>query len=158
MEEKKKNFDKQGIKVLVVDDSKTVRSLIIAGISQDPEIEVVGEAENPYEARELLLETDPDVICLDIIMPKMDGITFLKKLFLYAPKPVIIISTVAQDGSKLREQALKIGAVDVIDKNALNIYQNDETIRSVLINKIKMAAKTWVRKKSKEELEGILIS
>jgi two-component system chemotaxis response regulator CheB len=155
IEEKKKTFSSQGIKVLVVDDSATVRNIIIQALSADPAIQVVGEAANPYEARELLLEHDPDVICLDIIMPKMDGLTFLKKLFLYKPKPVIIISTVAQAGSRLREQAQQIGAVDVIDKEDLELYKGLDVVRSVLIPKIKAASTVWVKKKSAEELDKI---
>ncbi len=153
--EKKKDLAKRRIKVLVVDDSATVRQILVKAISADPEIEVVGQAENPYEARELLLEHDPDVICLDIIMPKMDGITFLKKLFLYKPKPVIIISTVAQQGSKLRDQAKKIGAVEVIDKEELDLYKGMDVVRGILIGKIKSAAAVWVTKKTAEELNAI---
>lgn len=155
IEEKKKDYAARKIKVLIVDDSKTVRSIIRDAISRDPQIEVVGEAENPYQARELILECDPDVICLDIIMPKMDGITFLKKLFLYKPKPVIIISTVAQQGSKLREQAEKIGAIDVIDKEDLKLYAGPDVAMTLLTSKIKAASATWVTKKSKEELDAI---
>ncbi len=155
LEERKKDVASRGIRVLVVDDSQTVRDILIAGISDDPVIEVVGQAADPYEAREMILAHDPDVICLDIIMPRMDGITFLKKLFLYKPKPVIIISTVAQRGSKLREQALQIGAVEVIDKEELQIYKGLDSIRAILIPKIKTAASVWVRKKTAQELESV---
>ncbi|MEI8344518.1 MAG: response regulator [Candidatus Omnitrophota bacterium] len=154
-EQRKTNMAGRRIKVLIVDDSQTVRSIIRAGISEDSEIEVVGEAANPYEARELMLEQDPDVILLDIIMPKMDGITFLKKIFQYKPKPVIIISTVAQRGSKLREQAEMIGAVEVLDKEELCLYKGLEVVRLLLVNKIKTAAAVIVQKKSEEDLKGI---
>lgn len=155
IEAKKQEISKRKIKVLVVDDSKTIRDIIITAISEDPNIQVVGGAENPYVAREMLLEYDPDVICLDVIMPKMDGITFLKKLFLYSPKPVIIISTVVQKGSKIREQAAKIGAVDVIDKEELDLYKGMDKVRSILVGKIKSAATVWVKKKTKDELSQI---
>lgn len=155
IDERKKTLRTRKIKVLIVDDSPIVRSIISQAISVDPDIEVVGEAENPYEARELLLQHDPDVICLDVIMPRMDGLTFLKKLFMFKPKPVIVISTVVQKGSKLREQALKIGAVDVIDKEDLELYKGMETIRSMLISKIKSASTVWLKKKSKDELDLI---
>lgn len=155
IEKKKKAIAKRKIKVLVVDDSKTIRDIIKSALELDAGIEVVGSAENPYEARELLLEHDPDVICLDVIMPKMDGITFLKKLFLYSPKPVIMISTVVQKGSKIREQADKIGAVDVIDKEELDLYKGIDKVSSILVGKIKSAATVWVRKKTKEELADI---
>ncbi len=153
--EKKLSFSGRRIKVLIVDDSQTIRDILSAALSRDPQIEVVGAAADPYEARALLLEHDPDVICLDVIMPRMDGITFLKKLFLYSPKPVIVISTVVQKGSKLREQAEKIGAVDVIDKEDLNLYQDPEKTRMMLIGKIKAAATVWVKKKTRDELSKI---
>lgn len=154
-EKKKKEFSSRKIKVLIVDDSATVRAVIGGAVSEDPDIEVIGGAADPYEAREMLLEYDPDVICLDIIMPRLDGISFLKKIFQYKPKPVIIISTVAKEGSKLREQAEKIGAVDVIDKEDLRLYVSPDMVKSILINKIKAAARLWVTKKSKDELERI---
>jgi two-component system, chemotaxis family, protein-glutamate methylesterase/glutaminase len=155
IEEKKKEFAARRIKVLLVDDSVLVRSIIRDAISIDPEIEVVGEAANPYEARELILEHDPDVICLDIIMPRMDGITFLKKLFIYLPKPVIIISTVAQQNSELRAQAEKIGAVAVMDKEDLQLYKGLDLVRSMLIPRIKAAAAVWVRKKTDDEINQV---
>ncbi|HAJ57519.1 MAG TPA: hypothetical protein DCL35_07110 [Candidatus Omnitrophica bacterium] len=153
--EKKKDLMNRRVRVLIVDDSKTVRCIISSALREDPQIDVVGEAENPYQARELLLEYDPDVICLDIVMPKMDGITFLKKLFLYKPTPVIIISTIVQAGSKIREQAKKIGAIDVIDKAELDLYARPDIVRSVLVSKVKMAAATYVKKKTAEELNKI---
>ncbi len=155
IEAKKQSFNDRKIKVLIVDDSPTIRDIIRKAISADAQIEVVGGASNPYEAREMLLEFDPDVICLDIIMPKMDGITFLKKIIQYAPKPVIIISTVAQKDSKLREQARKIGAVEIIDKEELQLYNGLDVVKSVLVSKIKSCAGVWLRKKTKEELDLI---
>lgn len=155
LEDRKKKTTGRKIRVLVVDDSATIRTILTEAINSDPQLEVVGGAANPYEAREMLLEQDPDVICLDIIMPKMDGITFLKKLFEYKPKPVIIISTVAQKGSKLREQAEKIGAVEVIDKEDLKLYQGLDVVKLILNGKIKAASAALVIKKSREELEAI---
>ncbi len=155
IEEKKQAISSRKIKVLLVDDSKTIRDIVGDAISQDPQIEVIGKAADPYQAREMMLENDPDVICLDIIMPKLDGITFLKKLFLYKPKPVIILSTVAQKGSKYRQQAKKIGAVDVIDKEELQIYKNQDLVKTVLANKIKAASTVWLKKKTKQEIADI---
>ncbi len=152
---KKKDLSRRKITVLVVDDSKIIRTIISDCLSSDPDIEVVGQASDPYEARELLLEYDPDVVCLDIIMPKMDGITFLKKLFLYKPKPVIVISTVVQKNSKIRRQAERIGAVDVIDKAELDIYRDPDRVREVLATKVKLAAAVFVKKKTKEQLDNI---
>jgi len=152
---KKQALSSRKIKVLVVDDSSLIRTILKKIISADPGIEVVGCAANAFEAREMLLEFDPDVITLDIIMPKINGITFLKKIFLYKPKPVIVISTVTQKDSKIREQAESIGAVDVIDKEDLNLYQGMEKASTLLTGKIKMAATTLLHKKTQEELKEI---
>lgn len=155
LEAKKKMFNQRGVRVLIVDDSKTIRDILTEALSDDPGIEVVGQAADPYEAREMMLERDPDLICLDIIMPKMDGMTFLKKLFLYAPKPVIIISTIAQKDSLVAEKAKRIGAIEVIDKEDLKLYQGMDLVRSKLIPKIKSSAAVWVKKKTAEELNSI---
>ncbi len=155
LENKKKMLDKRKIRVLVVDDSSTIRQIITKALVLDPGIEVVGEAENPYVAREKVLELDPDVITLDIIMPKMDGVTFLKKLMMFQPKPVIIVSSVAQKGSKHRARANIIGAVDVLDKEDLKLYQGLETASAILTQKVKMAAMSHVKKKTAEEIGHI---
>jgi two-component system chemotaxis response regulator CheB len=155
VEAKKKALEGRKIRVLVVDDSSTIRQIIVSAISSDPRIEVVGEAADPYHAREMVLELDPDVITLDIIMPKMDGITFLKKLMLYQPKPVIIVSSVAQQGSKQRVRAEEIGAVDILDKEDLKLYQGLDTTAQVLVPKIIAAAQSIVRKKNKEDIHHI---
>ncbi|MBU1086734.1 MAG: response regulator [Candidatus Omnitrophica bacterium] len=155
LEEKKKAYGQRKIKVLIVDDSKTVRNILSKALSEDPDIEVVAQAEDAYEARKLLLELDPDVICLDIIMPKLDGLTFLKKLFIYMPKPVIIISTITSKGSQVYERAKKIGAVEVLDKAELNLFSDAGNLKSVLSSKIKYASCVWVGKKTSEELEQL---
>lgn len=152
LENKKSAIKESGIKVLIVDDSEVVRKILNTAISADPEINVIGEAKDPYEARELLLEYDPDVICLDIIMPKMDGVTFLKKLLIYKPKPVIIISTLVQRGSSIRQQCEKLGAVDIIDKEELGLYKDLNAVRNILVNKIKAAAAVMVKQRTKEEM------
>jgi two-component system chemotaxis response regulator CheB len=143
------------IKVLVVDDSAIVRNLLIKAMSDEPDLKVVGAARDAYEAREMLLELGPDVITLDIVMPKMDGVTFLKKLMVYYPVPVIICSTIAKAGSQAELRSDKIGAVDVIDKESLNLYRGLETVKQILIPKIRAAAKVRVHKKSKEEVAGL---
>jgi two-component system chemotaxis response regulator CheB len=143
------------IKVLVVDDSAIVRNLLTKAMSDEPDIHVVGAAKDAYEAREMLLELGPDVITLDIVMPKMDGVTFLKKLMVYYPIPVIICSTIAKSGSQAELRSDKIGAVDVIDKETLNLYQGLDTVKKILIPKIRAAARTTVTKKSKEQVAGI---
>src|ERR1017187_10443524 len=104
------------IRVLVVDDSAVVRRMISEALAQDPEIEVVGTACDPCVARELILHLEPYVLTLDIEMPRMDGLTFLKILQEHRPMPVIIVSSLTQAGSKIALQALELGAVDVVGK------------------------------------------
>jgi two-component system chemotaxis response regulator CheB len=104
------------IKVLVVDDSAMVRKMICESLAKDPQIEVVGTAPDPYIARDKILELNPDVLTLDIEMPRMDGLTFLKILQQHRPIPVIIISSLTQTGSSAAMEALACGAVDVLAK------------------------------------------
>jgi len=104
------------IKVLIIDDSATIRRLLSLVLGADPEISVVGEAENPIEARELIKQTDPDVLTLDVEMPKMDGIEFLRRLMRLRPTPVVMISTLTHKGSEAALTALQLGAVDVFGK------------------------------------------
>ena len=104
------------IKVLVVDDSAVVRKMICDALAKDPQIEVVGTAPDPYVAREKIIELSPDVLTLDIEMPRMDGITFLKILQQHRPIPVIIISSLTHAGSSAALAALEAGAVDVLAK------------------------------------------
>jgi two-component system, chemotaxis family, protein-glutamate methylesterase/glutaminase len=106
----------QKIRVLVVDDSAVVRRAISDALSADPEIEVVGSACDPYVARDKILELNPDVLTLDIEMPRMDGLTFLRILQQHRPMPVIIVSSLTQAGSKAALTALEAGAVDVLAK------------------------------------------
>jgi two-component system chemotaxis response regulator CheB len=155
MEAKKKDLAGRKIRVLVVDDSATVRGIITKAITMDEEIHVIGEAQDAFDAREKILELDPDVITLDIIMPKMDGISFLKKLMVHYPKPVIVVSSVAQRGSAMRLRAEDIGAVDVVDKEDLKLYQGIDTVRRVLVTKIKLAAASHVKAKKAEDVASI---
>ncbi len=104
------------IKVLVVDDSAIVRKVFSEELSRHPDIEVVGTAPDPFIARDKILQLEPDVITLDVEMPRMDGITFLKKLMKYKPMPVIIVSSLTQAGSSMALEALESGAIDVIAK------------------------------------------
>src|ERR1035438_6894521 len=106
------------IRVLVVDDSAVVRRMISDALSQDPEIEVVGTACDPYVARDMILEHEPDVLTLDIEMPRMDGLTFLKILQEHRPMPVVIVSSLTAAGSKMALRALELGAVDVVGKQS----------------------------------------
>lgn len=152
---KEEHFEKHKIRVLIVDDSAIVRSLLAKAMENEPDIEIVGQAKDAFEAREMLLERSPDVITLDIIMPKMDGVTFLKKLMVYHPIPVIICSTIAKAGSKVELRADKIGAVDIIDKESLNLYQGMETVKKTLLPKIRAASRKHVHKKAKGDVVNI---
>lgn len=104
------------IRVLVVDDSALVRKAISDALSADPEIEVVGSACDPYVAREKILRLHPDILTLDMEMPRMDGLTFLKILMAQHPLPVVVVSSLTQAGSKLAMDAIEAGAVDVLAK------------------------------------------
>ena len=126
-------------KVLIVDDSAVVRRMIADTLSADPEIEVVGTAPDPYIARDKILELNPDVLTLDIEMPRMDGITFLKILNQHRPMPVIIISSLTQAGSEIALKALEAGAVDVLAKptSAWNLGE----LKDQLAHRVKGAAR-----------------
>jgi len=152
---KKRAIADRKIRVMVVDDSSTVRQVIRKALELEAGIEVVGDAEDAYEAREMIMELDPDVLTLDIIMPKIDGLTFLKKLMLHFPKPIIIVSTIARDGSKQKKRAEDMGAVDVIDKEDLKLYQGLNTASSILAKAVRNAAVMIVKKKSVQEIGHI---
>ena len=104
------------IRALVVDDSSVVRHAISDALKHDPEIEVVGTAADPYDARDKILALNPDVLTLDIEMPRMDGLTFMRILLKHRPLPIVIISSLTQAGSRIALDAMEAGAVDVIAK------------------------------------------
>ena len=148
------------IKVLIVDDSSFIRQMFETLLASDPEIEVLDSAKDPYDAREKIKTLNPDVITLDIEMPKMDGISFLEKIMTLRPMPVVMVSSLTQKGADITLKALEMGAVDYIGKPVEN--QNNETIsalREELITKVKAAAKAKVdnlipnRKKTSEHEE-----
>lgn len=125
-------------RVLVVDDSAMVRKAIVRILTKEPEFEIVGEAVDPYEAKDMIIHQDPDVITLDIEMPRMDGIQFLKLIMERRPRPVIIVSTLTQAGSNKSVEALMNRAFDVIGKplNATDLGR----MGPELISKVKAAA------------------
>jgi two-component system, chemotaxis family, protein-glutamate methylesterase/glutaminase len=104
------------IRVLIVDDSAIVRKLLAEALSGEPDLEVVGTAPDPFVARDKILSLNPDVLTLDIEMPRMDGLTFLKKLMRFHPMPVVVISSLAQASSRTAIEALQCGAVEVLAK------------------------------------------
>lgn len=110
------SFSSRPIKVGIVDDSPLIRQLIRSVLEAESGIEVAGEAGDPYEAREMIKATQPDIITLDIEMPRMNGIDFLQKIMTLRPMPVIMLSTLTQKGADITLQALEIGAVDYIAK------------------------------------------
>ncbi|MFA6448316.1 MAG: chemotaxis response regulator protein-glutamate methylesterase [bacterium] len=132
------------IKVLIVDDSAVVRKILSDELSKNPAIEVVGTAIDPYVARDKIIRLKPDVITLDIEMPRMDGLTFLRKLMKHYPIPVIIVSSLAPQNSDVAMEALEIGAVDVISKPGESYTVGDLAYQ--LVEKIKAAAKADMNK------------
>ncbi len=129
------------IKVLIVDDSQLIRQLLIAMLSSDSNIEVVGAAIDPYDAREKIKRLKPDVLTLDIEMPRMDGITFLSNLMRLRPMPVIMISTMTEKGADITLQALELGAIDYITKPKIKVKDSLPALSREIISKIKLAAK-----------------
>lgn len=106
------------IKVLVVDDSAVVRRILSLELSKEKDMEVIGAAPDPYVARDMIVTLSPDIITLDLEMPRMDGLTFLRKLMIYHPLPVVIVSSLTRTSAELGLEALSIGAVDVVSKPA----------------------------------------
>ena len=131
------------VRVLVVDDSRVVRQMLSKGLASDPGIEVLGTAADPLEASEKIESLKPDVITLDLEMPKMDGLTFLNGLMKHHPLPVIIVSAFTPKGSKLAMDALEAGAVDIIPKPSRGYSLRDMT--GELAAKIKAAARAKVK-------------
>jgi len=127
------------VKVLIVDDSAVVRNIFTKELSYDPEIEVVGTAPDPYVARDRIVKLKPDVITLDIEMPRMDGLTFLRKLMKHYPIPTIVVSSLTAKGGDLALEALNEGAVEVMCKPGTAYTVGDMAL--TLTEKIKAAAK-----------------
>jgi two-component system chemotaxis response regulator CheB len=125
-------------RVLVVDDSAVVRQIFARELAKDPELEVVGSAPDPYVARDLIVQRKPDVLTLDLEMPRMDGITFLRKLMHYHPMPVVVVSSLTPAGGELALEALSAGAVDVMCKPGAAFTVGDMT--GQLLDKVKAAA------------------
>ncbi|WP_426024379.1 protein-glutamate methylesterase/protein-glutamine glutaminase [Brevundimonas sp. PWP3-1b1] len=129
------------VRVLVVDDSLTMRGLISAALKSDPEIEVVGTAADPIEARAAIKALNPDVITLDVEMPNMNGLEFLEKIMRLRPMPVVMVSTLTAAGTDVTLAALEIGAVDAVAKPAVASVDAFHD----LIGKVKTAARSRVR-------------
>jgi len=132
------------IRVLVVDDSAVVRKVLTDTLSRNAEIEVVGAAPDPYIARDKIIRLKPDVITLDIEMPRMDGLTFLKKLMRFYPMPVIVVSSLTPKGGRLAVEALESGALEVLAKPGASYTVG--RMSADLIEKIKIAARVNFQK------------
>ncbi len=133
------------IRVLTVDDSALMRQVLATLLSKDSEIEVVGSAPDPYIAREKIKALNPDVITLDVEMPKMDGLTFLEKLMRGHPMPVVMVSSLTEAGCQTTLRALELGAVDFITKPKIDLREGMEEVAQDLIAKVKAAAQAKVR-------------
>ncbi len=136
------------IKVLIVDDSAIVRKIFTEELSGERGIQIVGTAPDPYVARDKIVRLKPDVVTLDIEMPRMDGITFLKKLMKYYPLPVIIVSSLTRNGGKLALEAIESGAVEVLSKPGTEYSVGD--MKQQLADKIRAAARARVSQREKE--------
>ncbi|XZG70677.1 protein-glutamate methylesterase/protein-glutamine glutaminase [Chitinibacteraceae bacterium HSL-7] len=133
------------IRVVIVDDSALMRQLLTQIINGASDMEVVGTASDPILAREVIREQSPDVITLDIEMPKMDGLTFLERLMRLKPTPVIMVSTLTERGSQSTLKALELGAVDFVAKPQADVSRGMEQLAESLLTKIRTAATSHVR-------------
>ncbi len=137
--------ERRRIKVLIVDDSALVRSLLTDILKADPGIEVVGVASDAHIARERIKALNPDVLTLDVEMPKMDGITFLKNLMRLRPMPVVMVSSLTERGADVTLDALALGAVDYLSKPKIDLAATLQDYGDELIEKIRAASKASVR-------------
>ena len=128
------------IRVLVVDDSALVRDILSRGLAQDPGIEVVGTATDPYMARDKILQLHPDVLTLDVEMPRMDGVAFLRRLMAQYPLPVLMVSALTERGGQITMEALEAGAIDFVNKPKSDIARGLGAMMQELRTKVKMAA------------------
>jgi two-component system chemotaxis response regulator CheB len=133
------------IRVLVVDDSAVMRQLLSEILASDPGIEVVGTAPDPYIARDKIKLLDPDVLTLDVEMPRMDGLAFLRNLMRLRPMPVVMCSSLTQQGANVALDALALGAIDYVAKPAFDVVHGIKEAAQELITKVKMAAQVKVR-------------
>jgi two-component system chemotaxis response regulator CheB len=132
------------VRVLIVDDSALMRQVLTTLLSADPDIEVVGTAPDPHVARERIKALNPDVVTLDVEMPHMDGLTFLRKIMTLRPTPVVMVSTLTQAGAEVTLEALEIGAVDFVAKPTVDLASAKAGLATELQNKVKAAARSRV--------------
>jgi len=142
------------IRALVVDDSALVRSLLAEIINRESDMECVGTANDPLIAREMIRELNPDVLTLDIEMPKMDGIEFLGRLMRLRPMPVLMISTLTERGAEVTMRALELGAVDFVAKPRIGVVDGINDLASQIVDKVRVAAQAHVRRSTAPSASG----
>ena len=131
-------------KVLVVDDSALVRTMLASFINAQPDLECVGAASDPYVAREMIRNLNPDVLTLDIEMPRMDGIDFLEKLMRLRPMPVVMVSTLTERGADITLRALELGAIDFVAKPKIGVSQGLQEAAAEIIEKVRVASRARI--------------
>ncbi len=133
-------------KVVVVDDSALVRGLLAEIINKQPDMECIGAASDPYVAREMIRNLNPDVITLDVEMPRMDGIDFLSKLMRLRPMPVVMVSTLTERGADVTLRALELGAIDFVAKPKVGVADGLRQLAEDITEKVRTASKAHVRR------------
>jgi two-component system chemotaxis response regulator CheB len=141
------------IRLLIVDDSALIRKMLTEIFSSSPDIEVVGTAADPILARDKIKKLAPDVLTLDVEMPRMDGLTFLRNLMRLRPMPVVMISTLTEQGAAVTLEALEIGAVDFVAKPKMDVAESLNHYAADIINKVKSAARSNVRARDARTVE-----
>ena len=141
------------IRTIVVDDSALIRQMLTEMLNEAPDIEVVDAAQDPYDAREKIKAHNPDVITLDVEMPRMDGLTFLRNIMRLRPMPVIMVSSMTQDGADITLEALELGAVDYVAKPQTNVASDFRDYSLQVREKVRMAASARIRPQPREPAE-----
>ena len=142
------------IKVLIVDDSALIRGVMKEIINSQPDMEVVGVAPDPLVARDLIKQTNPDVLTLDVEMPKMDGLDFLERLMRLRPMPVVMVSSLTERGSEITMRALELGAVDFVTKPKVSIQSGMLEYTELIADKIRIAARARIMPRSLTPAQG----
>jgi two-component system chemotaxis response regulator CheB len=146
------------IRVIVVDDSALVRSLVSEIINRQPDMVCVGVANDPLVAREMIRELDPDVITLDVEMPKMDGLDFLARLMRLRPMPVVMLSTLTERGAEVTMRALELGAIDFVAKPRLGLADGLRDLSGQIVEKIRVASVAHVHRIGSTQIAAVASS
>lgn len=143
------------IKVLIVDDSAVIRNILAFNLANFPDIEVLGVAPEPYTARDMIVKLKPDVITLDIEMPRMDGLEFTEVLMEHRPMPIVIVSSLVEGNCETSLRALEAGAVEIFSKPASDVSRQLPRLMNHLAAKIRAASKAKISKKNKKRLDTV---